>query len=279
MLEQLEVLWGYVTDAFSGYGPRILGGFAILAVGWLFSIWVERALRRLFDKSDRLDKTVEQYLTQLSRITILLVAGIAALSSFGVQTASIIAVLGAMGLAIGLALQGTLSNVASGIVLLVLGPFRVDDWVKVSGSSGKVIHIGLFATRLETGDGLFVMIPNAKIWGDEIVNYTRNDTRRMEMVFGIAYHDDIDRAIELIRGVVVADERVLADPEPTIVLKELGQSSVNILTWAWVKREDFFKARAELTKQVKEVFDAEDITIPYPQRDVRIIREADRDAA
>lgn len=279
MLEQLEGFWANIIDALSGYGPRILGGLLILVVGWLCSIWIERSLRKLFEKTERLDKTVEQYLTQLSRITILIVAVIVALSTLGVQTASIIAVLGAMGLAVGLALQSTLSNVASGIVLLVLGPFRVDDWVRIGGSSGKVTHVGLFATRLQTGDGLFVMIPNTKIWGDEIVNYTRNDTRRIEMVFGIAYNDDIDSAISSIRGQILADERILADPEPTILVKELGENAVSILAWAWVARDDFFTTRAELTKAIKELFDAEGITIPYPQRDVRVIRERERDAA
>jgi small conductance mechanosensitive channel len=191
-----------------------------------------------------------------------------------VQTASLLAVLGAAGLAIGLALQGTLSNLAAGVMLLLFRPFKLDQVVDIGGKTGKVKGVRLFTTELATPDNVQIILPNAKVWGEAIVNFSHHETRRVDMVFGIAYGDPIDKAMEIIKAQVEADSRSHADPAPQIVVGELADSSVNIITRVWCDSGDYWDLKFDLTKSVKEAFDAAGISIPFPQTDVHLQQAA-----
>jgi small conductance mechanosensitive channel len=254
-------------NMFVGYGINLLGAVLTLAFGWIVAGWLGRRIQARAERSKVLDPTLAIVLGKVARGLVLLLTLIAVLNQFGVQTASLIALVGAAGLAIGLALQGALSNVASGIMLLALRPFKVGDYVDF-GDSGVVDEIGLFVTRMHTVDNIAMTVPNSKIWGNVIRNYAVNETRRIDLVFGIGYGDDIDKAIGIIRDTIAGDPRLLKDPEPLVAVAELADSSVNLYARPWVARADFFAAKLDLMKKVKERFDAEGITIPFPQRDI-----------
>ncbi len=205
----------------------------------------------------------------LGKVTrVLIVTAIAVLNQCGVQTTSLIAILGTAGLTVGLALQGMLSNVASGILLLVLRPFRIGDLVEFASCTGIVDEIGLFVTRLHAPDSIALIIPNSQVWGSVIRNYAQNDTRRIDLVFGISYSDNMEKAIRLINEVIEADDRFLKEPQPLVAVAELADSSVSLFVRPWVARDNFFAAKLDLTRKVKGRFDAEGISIPFPQQDV-----------
>ena len=249
-------------------GMQALAAVAILVVGWLIAATAERAVRKRAARSETMDTTLAFVLAKLTRALILTVTLIAVLNQFGVQTTSLIALLGAAGLAIGLALQGALSNVAAGIMLLLLRPFRVGDVVEFGSTLGVVDEIGLFVTSMHRPDNIAMIVPNSQVWGSTILNYGRNDTRRVDMIFGISYSDNMDKAVGIITALIDADQRFLKEPEPLVAVAELADSSVNIYARPWVNRQDFFAAKLDLTKKVKERFDAEGISIPFPQQDV-----------
>ncbi|UCH46620.1 MAG: mechanosensitive ion channel [Betaproteobacteria bacterium] len=251
-------------------GVNALAAIVILIAGWLIAAAAQRTVRRRAEQSEVFDSTLAIVLGKIARLLILAVTLIAVLSQFGVQTASLIALLGAASLAIGLALQGTLSNVSAGIMLLVLRPIRVGDVVEVGGMLGKVEEIGLFVTSMNTPDNIAMVIPNSQIWGSSIKNFTQNDTRRVDMVFGISYSDDMERAVTIVNSLIASDERFLKEPEPLVAIAELADSSVNIYARPWVNRADFFAAKLDLTRKVKERFDAEGISIPFPQQEVHM---------
>jgi small conductance mechanosensitive channel len=196
---------------------------------------------------------------------------IAALTQLGVQTASFIAVLGAAGLAVGLALQGSLSNFAAGILIIILRPFKVDDFVDIAGESGVVKEIKIFTSELRTGDNKCVIIPNARVLASNIINHTSAGTRRIDMVFGIGYDDDIDKARDAIKAVLAAEPRILAEPETVIGVSELADSSVNFVVRPWVKTGDYWGVNRSLLEQVKKRFDKDGISIPFPQQTVHIL--------
>ncbi len=257
-------------DFLISIGMQVLAAIAILVAGWILAATAERAVRNRARRSAVLDSTLAITLAKVTRALVLAITVIAVLNQFGVQTASLIALLGAAGLAVGLALQGTLSNVASGIMLLALRPIRVGDFVEVGSTLGAVSEIGLFVTSLNTPDNIAVVIPNSQIWGTAIKNYTRNDTRRVDMVFGISYSDDMEKAVAIVNALIEQDQRFLKEPAPLVAIAELADSSVNIYARPWVNRADFFAAKLDLTKKVKQRFDAEGISIPFPQRDVHV---------
>lgn len=255
------------------YGLNILGAIVILVVGWLIAGWVSKRIRGICEKSDRMDQTLTPLITKIVRILILFATFIAVLSKFGFETTSLVALLGAAGLTIGLAMQGTLSNVAAGVMLLSFRPFEVGNFVSLGGTVGIVDEIGLFVTKMHTLDNVFLILPNSRIWGAEILNYSRNETRRVDMVFGISYKDDIDKAFRIIREALDAESRVLKEPEPLIAVGKLGDSSVDILVRPWTKTPDFWMTSLDLTKDIKQRFDKGGITIPFPQRDVHFFDE------
>lgn len=251
----------------------VVAAVAILIAGWIVAGWVSGLVRRAGESSARFDRTLTSVFVRVVRWSILAFTVIAVLGRFGVQTASIIAVLGAAGLAVGLALQGALSNVAAGLMILGLRPFRLGDAVDIGGTVGSVEEIGLFSTRLKTFDGVVVHQPNATIIGTEIKNYSQADLRRIDLIVGIGYGDDVGKAIETAQGRLDAEERILAEPATLIAVDSLGDSSVNLLIRGWTQPADFFATKLDLTRAIKEAFDGAGIGIPFPQRDLHLIQD------
>ncbi len=254
------------------YGLDVVGALIILIGGWVAAGWVRRKLLRVLERTPRVDQTLRPVIASVVRYIILVFVLIAVLARFGVQTTSIIALLAAGGLAVGLALQGTLQNIAAGIMLLFLRPFRVGDYIDAEGLAGTVNEIGLFTTQMRTYDGIYVEVPNGQLWNRAIRNYSRVEARRLDLAVGIAYDDDIDKALAAMMDLLVKDERVNDDPEPQVMVKELGDSSVNLNLRCWIAPGDYWGLRFDLTKAIKQRLDAEGITIPFPQRDVHLYK-------
>lgn len=219
-----------------------LGALAVLVVGLWVAGRIKGLAKRAMKRSARIDDTLSGFLSSLIYYGLVALVVITTLGVFGVPTTSFAAVIGAAGLAIGLALQGTLGNVASGAMILGLRPFNVGDFVETAGESGTVKSITLFTTELATIDNKLVIIPNGKVWDEPITNYTAHGERRVDLVFGIAYSADIDKAFDAIRSIIAKDDRILADPEPTIAVDSLGDSSVNILCRVWVATDNFSRS-------------------------------------
>ncbi len=253
------------------YGLNILGAIVIILIGrWVAGIvsqWVRKALAKTSS-----NEALSRFLSNLAFYAILAFAGVAALARLGVQTASFIAVLGAAGLAIGLALEGALSNFASGVMILLFKPFEIGHYVEISDSFGKVTDIKIFNTVLLTRDKKTVIIPNGLIISDKIVNYSKQGFIRADMVFGIGYDDDLLKAKRILEELVTEDERVLAEPAPRVAVLELADSSVNFAVRPHVKIEDYWDILLDMPERVKLRFDQEGISIPFPQRDVHLFQ-------
>jgi small conductance mechanosensitive channel len=229
--------------------------------------WAGRGLER-----SQIDKTLIPFVSSFFYYLVLAFVVIAVLGIFGIPTASFIAVVGAAGLAIGLALQGTLANFSSGVMLLVFRPFRVGDYVDAGGTAGSVVSIGVFSTTLNTPDNVRIVVPNSSVYGQTIKNYSANDTRRNDLVVGVAYNDDLGRAIETIKSVVTSDPRVLKEPAPVVAVSELADSSVNLVVRPWCSKEDYWGLRFDLTRKLKEELERAGCSIPFPQSDVHIFK-------
>jgi len=251
------------------YGIKIVGAIAILVLGRIAVGILTGIVRRLM-KRGKVDETLTKFVVSLTRIALMVFVIIAAISTLGVQTTSFIAVIGAAGLAIGFALQGSLANFASGVMLIIFRPFRAGDFVEAGGTNGAVEAVYIFNTILKTPDNKKVIIPNSKVTGDNIVNYSAKDERRVDLVFGIGYGDDIRKAKQILEQIVGSDERVLKDPVPTVAVSELADSSVNFVVRPWVKTADYWSVYFDLTEKVKLTFDEQGISIPFPQRDVHL---------
>ena len=263
---QLIVL---ITD----YALDIVGALLLLIAGWVVAGWIEKHTGKVLKRIDRVDATLRSFVTNLVRYAILVLVMIAVFAQFGIQTTSIIAVLGAAGLAVGLALQGTLANIAAGVLLLFLRPFRVGESIDAGSIAGTVREIGLFSTELQTWDGIYLMVPNSQLASAAIQNYSRLPPRRLNLVIGISYTDDIDKALKVLSELLQNDERILDDPAHQVMVKELAESSVNINLRCWTNRENYWSLRFDLTKQAKQRLDEYDISIPFPQRDVHLYHE------
>lgn len=270
-LEQLERL----GDLLIGYGLDLVAGIVILSLGWLFAGWARRAVLRLLDRAPRMDRTLRPVIASIVRYVILILVVIAVLAQFGVQTASIIAILGAAGIAVGLALQGTLQNIAAGMMLLFLRPFQVGDYIDAEGLAGTVEEIGLFVTQLTTFDGLYSSVPNARLWNAAIVNYSRLPTRRLDLQVGISYDDDVAKAQDLLLGILQGDLRVKDDPAPQVLVANLADSAVVLNLRCWCGKDDYWDLLFDLTKTVKLELDNSGFSIPFPQREVHVVSGAD----
>lgn len=266
---QKELLNEELIAILTRYGLSVLGAIALLIAGFFAARivrgWVRRGLRR-----NSVDETLVPVLASVSYYLVLTFVLIAVLGLFGVQVTSIVAVLGAAAFAAGMALQGTLSNFASGIMLLVFRPFKIGDLVEVGGAYGTVQGIGIFMTALDTFDNVRYVVPNTSIWGATIKNYATHDQRRNDIVVSISYSDDIPAAMKAIHAVLAADPRVLNEPEPQVLVGELGDSSVNLFVRPWCRKEDYFPLRFDLTWRMKDAVEAAGCTIPFPQRDVHM---------
>ena len=271
--DQIQAL----LNQLASYALDAVGALVILLVGWWIAGRTQYLVRRALDRVPRIDDTLKPFLSSSVRYFVIVITFVAVLAEFGVQTTSIIAVLGAAGLAIDLALQGTLQNIAAGIMLLVLRPFRVGEYIDAGGVSGTVDAINLFTTDMTTYDGIYRSVPNAELWNRNILNYSRNPTRRLDIPVGIAYEDDVEQALDLLLSPLSQDTRVLPDPEPQVLVTGLGDSSVDLTLRCWTSRTDFWPLRFELNKKVKLWLDAAGISIPFPQRDVHLYRTSASD--
>ena len=255
------------------YGLKIIGAILILIVGRIGAGVGRKSVIKALEKS-KTDPAVTSFVGSLTYFLILTFAVLAALAKFGIQTASFVAVLGAAGFAIGFALQGSLSNFAAGVLILVLRPFKVGDYIDSAGVAGTVKDIQLFTTVLATPDNIKIMVPNGKIFGDVIKNISAYDTRRVDLVIGIGYTSDIQKAYDIMMNLVKEDSRILSDPATQIAVSELADSSVNFVLRPWVKKEDYWNVKCDLTRKIKETFDENGIEIPFPQQVVHMISQA-----
>ncbi len=256
-----------VIQDLGAYWPLVLNAakaLVVLILGWIAAGMVSRYARRKVMTAKHLDQTIGNFVAGLLRWAILIVVLIAVLNIFGIEATSLVAVLGAATLAVGLALQGTLSNVAAGVMLVAFRPYKLGEFVDIGGTSGTVKDLNLFFTELTTPDNVQIIVPNGQAWGAIITNYSVHDTRRLDLVFGIDYDDNADAAMAIIRRVAAADDRVHRDPEPWVRVTNLGDFSVDLTARLWCAAADYWELKFALTKAIKEAFDAEGISIPYP---------------
>ena len=253
-----------LIDVAVDYGISILGAVAVLIVGRILAGFARKMVRKALSRTD-VDQAIVSFLGSLAYYAVIIFAVIAALKKFGIETASLVAVLGAAGFAVGFALQGSLSNFAAGIMLLVFRPYKIGDVIDAAGVIGKVSEMKLFTTVVYTPDNIKIIIPNSKLFGDTIKNITAEDTRRVDMVVGIGYDSDIPKAMKIMQDLLDADPRVLKDPAPQIAVSELADCSVNFVVRPWAATGDYWGVKFDFNEAVKKAFDAEGIEIPFPQ--------------
>jgi len=250
-------------------GKNIVIALVIFYVGRIAISLVVRGLRKIMQRQE-VDKTLETFVCNLVRMALLIVVIIAAISALGIETTSFIAIFGAAGLAIGLALQGSLSNFAAGVLIVLFRPYRVGDYVEAAGIAGSVEQVQILTTVLLTPDNKQIIVPNSQIMDSIITNYSAKDTRRVDMVVGVSYSDDLDHVRKILEELVAADDRVLDDPACTIAVSQLADSSVNFVVRPWVNSGDYWGVTFDLTEAIKKRFDREGISIPFPQQDVHL---------
>ena len=269
----LGVDWAGLYEQFQTVGVsfaiKIIAAIAIFFVGRMIARVVTNGIRK-FMASQEVEKILETFVSNVVYWALMTFVIIAAINQVGVQTTSLIAIVGAAGLAVGLALQGSLANFAAGVLIVMFRPYKVGDYVEAAGIAGSVVQVQILTTILKTADNKQIVVPNAQIMGSIITNYSANDTRRVDLIIGIGYDDDIDKARDTIRELVDADDRILKDPDCLIAVAELADSSVNLVVRPWVKTSDYWGVKFDLTEAVKKRFDKEGISFPYPQQDVHI---------
>ncbi|AVO37493.1 mechanosensitive ion channel family protein [Pukyongiella litopenaei] len=256
-----------IMEYAGGLGPLLVNAakaLVVLIVGWSVAGMLSGAVRRRVNARSEIDPTLGNFVASTVRWVILLMVLVAVLGIFGIEATSLVAMLGAATLAIGLALQGTLSDLAAGFMLILFRPYKLGQFVDIGGTAGTVKDLNLFTTELVTPDNVQIIVPNGQAWGSIISNYSHHDTRRVDLVFGIDYGDDASRAMQVILDAANADSRVLKDPEPWVRVTNLGDSSVDLTTRVWCNAADYWDLKFALTKEVKEAFDGAGISIPYP---------------
>jgi small conductance mechanosensitive channel len=253
------------------WGANLLIALLIFLIGKRIVAAAAQGLRTLMARA-KLDAILVNFLGSIAHGLMMLFVVVAAVRQLGIDTSSMVALIGAAGLALGFALQDSLGNFASGVLLILFRPFTTGDYVEAGGISGTVERITIFTTVLRTGDNREIIVPNSAIFGDTITNYSTRDTRRIDMVFGIGYGDDLQLAKDTLMGIMIADERVLKDPEPSVAVAELADSSVNLKVRPWVKTDDYWSTLSDITEKVKLTFDEKGISIPYPTQDVNVLQ-------
>ena len=256
-----------VMNLLMPWAIRIGVALAIFIVGRWIARWLTNMVRKVMAKSS-MDEMLINFLGNIVYMVLLLAVVMAALDHLGIQTTSLLAVFGAAGLAIGLALKDSLSNFSSGVMIILFRPFKVGDFVEAGGATGVIEEVRIFATIMKTGDNREIIVPNSQIYSGTIVNYSAKDTRRIDLVFGIGYDDDIAKAKQIMDDIMKQDDRILSDPAPAVAVGELADSSVNFNVRPWVNSGDYWPVRGDLLEKIKLAFDANGISIPYPQQDV-----------
>lgn len=271
MFEELDVtaLVDELAAIVTTYGLKVIGAIVVFVIGRMLASKVRNGITKMMNNRG-VDPTLIPFIGGLVYWLLIAIVVVAVLQAFGVNAAGLVAVLGAAGLAVGLALQGTLANFASGVMLLIFRPFGVGDLIDAGGTSGIVESIGLFSTTLNSLDNVRIEIPNGNVFGQTIMNYSANENRRIDLVIGVSYDDDLGTAKDTMTRIVAADSRVLAEPETTIEVLELGDSSVNFVVRPWVKTDDYWPTRFALTRELKEGIEAAGLSFPYPQQDVHM---------
>ena len=279
MLESIdfEALWDTYSPEIIAFAIKVLGALLVLFIGLRVAGWLAGIVRRVSLMHEEIDDTLGNFFASLVRWALTAAVFIAVLQVFGVQATSFVAILGALTLAIGLSMQGALGNIASGVMIMLFRPYKLGDYIEAAGAAGTVKDINLFQTVLATVDNVKIMVPNSQAIDGIIKNYSGYQLRRVDITFGIDYGDDIDTAIGIINRIVAADDRILNAPaEPFAKVANLGESSVDIATRNWVNASDYWDVYFDLTKKVKEAFDRDGITIPYPHQ-VEIHKQAAND--
>jgi small conductance mechanosensitive channel len=274
----VEELLPKLVDYGIEYGLVFLKAIAIFIVGRIVAGLITNILNRVMKRSG-MDEMLRKFLRNISYAALMIFVVIATISSLGIQTASLVAILGAAGLAVGLALQGSLANFAAGVLMIVFRPYKLGDLVEVAGTMGFVEEVDVLTTTLRMPDRTKIVIPNGQVMDGKIINYMDSDVRRMELIVGISYDDDIDKARDVVMKALKDSEYVQDEPEPTVTVASLGDSSVNLAVRPWVKSSEYAPASHALTERVKKALDANDITIPFPQRDVHMYHHDDPDWA
>lgn len=265
----IDIDMGTLYELALAYGVKFITALCIFLIGKWVARTITKFACRLMEKS-KVDKTLVSFAENVMYAIMLTFVVVAALGQLGIETTSIAAVLAAAGLAVGLALQGSLSNLAAGVMIILFRPFKVGDYIDAAGVSGSVDDLNIFTTTLKTPDNKSIIVPNNSITSGNITNFSARDTRRIDMVFGIGYDDDIKKAKKLFEKLVKADKRILDDPAPTIAVSELADSSVNFVVRPWVKSEDYWAVKFELTEKIKLEMDKAGLSIPFPQQDIHI---------
>ena len=269
-IDQVGQLWAQVQEIVAVWGLKVIAAIAIFVIGRWVAMGVRKGVRRVMEKADT-DPIIVGFVGSISYIALLAFVIIAALGQLGIQTTSFIAILGAAGLAIGLALQGSLANFAAGFLMIMFRPFKVGDFIEGAGVAGVVESIQIFTTTMKTGDNKTIIIPNAKLSGDNIVNYSAKPTRRVDMTVGVAYDADLSVVRDVLKDIISKESRIHSDPEPLIAVAELADSSVNFVVRVWTDTGDYWAVMFAMNETIKNRFDAEGIGIPFPQRDLHIV--------
>ena len=271
----LSIDWAQMLEMVKTQGVElainVAIAIAIFYIGKLVVGMVVRGMRRVMQKQE-IDKTLETFVANLVRMVLMVVVVIAAISALGIETTSFIAIFGAAGLAVGLALQGSLSNFAAGVLIVLFRPYRVGDFIEGAGIAGVVEQVQILTTVLKTGDNKQIIVPNGQIMDSIITNYSAKDTRRVDMVVGVSYDDDLDKVRSVLEELVAADDRILDDPACTIAVSELGDSSVNFVLRPWTNTADYWGVKFDLTEAIKKRFDKEGFSFPFPQQDVHLYK-------
>jgi small conductance mechanosensitive channel len=269
-MDQASQLWLQVQDMVAAWGLKVLAALAIFIIGRWIAKLVRGGIKRMMERA-KVEPIITGFVSSIAYIALLAFVVIAALGQLGIQTTSFIAILGAAGLAIGLALQGSLANFAAGFLMIIFRPFKVGDFIEGAGVAGVVEEIQIFTTTLKTGDNKIIIIPNAKLAGDNITNYSAQDTRRVDMTVGVSYDADLSKVKSVLLDIIGKEARILPDPAPMVAVAELADSSVNLVVRVWTKTGDYWGVKFDMTETIKNRFEAETIGIPYPQRDVHIV--------
>ena len=269
-VDEVSTLWTQSQGLLADWGLKALAALAIFVIGRWIAKGIRRGVRRVLEKGGA-DPIIVGFVGSITYIALLAFVVVAALGQLGIQTTSFIAILGAAGLAVGLALQGSLANFAAGFLMIIFRPFKVGDFIEGAGVAGVVKEIQIFTTTLKTGDNKTIIIPNSKISGDNITNYSAEENRRVDMTVGVAYDADLSKVRDVLQDIISKDDRILSDPATQIAVAELADSSVNFVVRVWTKNADYWGVKFDMTETIKNRFDEAGIGIPFPQRDIHIV--------